>query len=48
MGAAAILFFFQVAGDTVVRDLGLPVPGAVVGIVLLILALAGEVARPRP
>jgi putative effector of murein hydrolase LrgA (UPF0299 family) len=45
---ALVLLLFQVAGDVVARDLGLPLPGFVVGILLLGLVFAGEVRRHRP
>jgi putative effector of murein hydrolase LrgA (UPF0299 family) len=45
---ALVLLLFQVAGDVVARDLGLPVPGYVVGVSLLALGLAGAAVRRRP
>jgi holin-like protein len=39
IGAFAVLLAFQLAGETLVRLLGLPVPGPVLGMTLLLLAL---------
>jgi len=43
-GAIAVLFVFQLLGEVIHRLIGLPVPGAVIGMVLLVAWLA---ARPR-
>ncbi len=50
-----VLLLFQLLGETVARGLGLPVPGPVIGVVLLVAALAirarwtrGEAAKSGP
>ncbi|GLK69847.1 CidA/LrgA family protein [Hansschlegelia plantiphila] len=50
-----VLLLFQLLGETVARGLGLPVPGPVIGVVLLVAALAirarwrrGEAAKGGP
>jgi holin-like protein len=40
LGALATLFLAQLAGEVVARSLGLPVPGPVLGIVFVLVALA--------
>jgi holin-like protein len=40
IGAFAALLLFQLAGEVIVRSAGLPVPGPVIGMALLVAALA--------
>ena len=46
IGALAVLLLFQLAGEVVVRWSGAPVPGPVVGMVLLFLALRWRGSLP--
>lgn len=46
IGALAVLLLFQLAGEVAVRWSGAPVPGPVVGMVLLFLALRGRGTLP--
>lgn len=48
IGALAILLGFQLVGEVAVRWSGVPVPGPVVGMVLLFLALQGRKILPDP
>ena len=43
--ALALLLLFQLGGEATARGLSLPVPGPVLGMVALTLALAAEPAR---
>jgi holin-like protein len=47
IGALSLLFVCEFAGDAISRLLGLPLPGSVVGMVILLLWLA-SVKRDRP
>ncbi|HEX3983611.1 MAG TPA: CidA/LrgA family protein [Acidisoma sp.] len=47
IGAVALLFVCELAGDFVRRLLGLPLPGSVLGMVILLSWIAA-VPRPRP
>ncbi len=40
IGSLAALLLFQLAGEAIVRALGLPVPGPVIGMALMVAALA--------
>ncbi len=48
IGAFALLLAFQLGGEALARLLGLPVPGPVVGMVLLFLALLARGRTPPP
>ena len=48
VGAIALLLVFQLAGELLVLLLGLPVPGPVIGMLLLFLALLVRGGAPRP
>ena len=48
VGAIALLFVFQLLGEAIHRLVGLPVPGAVIGMVLLVVWLAMKrLEQPR-
>jgi holin-like protein len=47
LGALTILLFFQLIGEMLVRGLGLPVPGPVLGMMLLFLTLRVRGSVPR-
>jgi holin-like protein len=46
-GAITALLSCQLAGEVLARSLGLPIPGPVIGMVLLLLVLLGR-RRPAP
>jgi holin-like protein len=48
LGGLTLLLVFQLVGEVLVQALGLPLPGPVLGLLLLFLMLTvrGEVARP--
>jgi putative effector of murein hydrolase LrgA (UPF0299 family) len=46
--AFAVLVLFQLAGEVVARWLGLPLPGAVIGMVMLFIALVVRGSAPEP
>jgi putative effector of murein hydrolase LrgA (UPF0299 family) len=46
--AFAVLVLFQLAGEVVARWLGLPLPGAVIGMVMLFIALVIRGSAPEP
>lgn len=48
IGALATLLVCQLAGEAIVRATGLPVPGPVLGMLLLVAALAIRGAIPTP
>ena len=48
IAAMAALLLFQLAGEVLVQLSGIPVPGPVVGMVLLFLALALRGSTPHP
>ena len=48
IAAMAALLLFQLAGEVLVQLSGIPVPGPVVGMVLLFLALALRGSTPNP
>jgi holin-like protein len=48
IGALAVLLGFQLVGEVAVRWSGMPVPGPVVGMVLLFLALQWRKTLPDP
>ena len=45
LGALTILLVFQLIGETISRGLGLPVPGPVIGFILLLAALLLQIGR---
>lgn len=47
LGAATLLLLFQLAGEVTVQILGLPVPGPVVGMLLLFATLAIKGSAPK-
>lgn len=47
IGSLAVLLLFQLAGELLVRLAGLPVPGPVVGMILLFVALLARGPAPE-
>lgn len=48
LGALTLLLVYQLAGEVIVQLSGLPVPGPVVGMLLLFLSLAARGRTPAP
>ena len=48
IGALTLLLVYQLAGETIVRLLGLPVPGPVLGMLLLLATLMWRGSTPEP
>ena len=47
IAALTLLLVFQLAGEVIARALALPIPGPVIGMALLFLALLVRGGRPR-
>jgi holin-like protein len=47
IGSMAALLLFQLAGEIIVRLTGAPLPGPVLGMILLFVALLGRGSTPR-
>lgn len=47
LGAFTLLLVYQLAGEVIVQLTGLPVPGPVVGMLLLFVTLAGRGGAPQ-